>query len=410
MKTFKQHILCERLSAPEAIVQNASRAAAITFAKAWKHPYYAWLVEFDYDGLEIMLPKAGYLNITIKSVAEFLVEEIYDFGGVVYPRNLLIQLYKLIIAEFYKDVYKIAKANVKGSKGFDDILAISPDFERMEDEVRKYNTTLDAPPNTNIIPIASLGLQILDSLISQEIGQNIKTNHLCAWFLRNINSYPSFMEDFEKAVQELAWFEQNKARLPENSRDINRLSPQDLFYLMNSGDYEAQEDYIALEKSGDIEILLDNDSWLFTIVKTPKAACDLGKGTRWCTTNERWARDYLKQGPLYIFRDRNTKRRYQLHLASMQFMNEADKPVQIYSVENQKVYWLPVLRSISREKWRPLNLTYDEENEIRDYFLNYQLLKNDASYYFEQFAEFLNISESSKKDVIDMIEDAIDEK
>lgn len=50
-------------------------------------------------------------------------------------------------------------------------------------------------------------------------------------------------------------------------------------------------------------------------VTDSKAACALGKGTKWCTSNEETAAEYLNDGPLYIFYEKG-KKVAQMHLGA----------------------------------------------------------------------------------------------
>jgi hypothetical protein len=48
------------------------------------------------------------------------------------------------------------------------------------------------------------------------------------------------------------------------------------------------------------KFIYNGDGYQIVEVTQPEAACLLAKGTRWCTSNEKIAEDYLKGGPLYI--------------------------------------------------------------------------------------------------------------
>jgi hypothetical protein len=74
--------------------------------------------------------------------------------------------------------------------------------------------------------------------------------------------------------------------------------------------------------------LAENDHWHVVIPKTSHAACQLGHGTKWCTTSGAFEH-YSEQGPLYIMIPKNPRyqgEKYQLHLESKQLMDKDDSP------------------------------------------------------------------------------------
>jgi hypothetical protein len=75
----------------------------------------------------------------------------------------------------------------------------------------------------------------------------------------------------------------------------------------------------------------ENKHWTVVVPHTANAACSLGHGTSWCTTNGRFEH-YNQMGPLHIAIPKNpqgqygAKERYQIHVNSDQFMNIEDHP------------------------------------------------------------------------------------
>jgi hypothetical protein len=78
----------------------------------------------------------------------------------------------------------------------------------------------------------------------------------------------------------------------------------------------------------------ENEHWNVVVPHTANAACSLGHGTSWCTTNGRFEY-YDKMGPLHIVIPKNpqgehgAKERYQIHVNSDQFMDIKDRPANI---------------------------------------------------------------------------------
>lgn len=78
----------------------------------------------------------------------------------------------------------------------------------------------------------------------------------------------------------------------------------------------------------------ENEHWNVVVPHTENAACSLGHGTSWCTTNGRF-KYYNDLGPLHIAIPKNpqgehgAKERYQIHLNTEQFMDIKDRPADV---------------------------------------------------------------------------------
>lgn len=112
-------------------------------------------------------------------------------------------------------------------------------------------------------------------------------------------------EDLEKIQADLKVFDKIKQRLPADQRDINRLTPEQLFEIVEP--YRAEEELQSnREQEKQIKAqtirLLDTEQYLVLIPKTKEAAQYYGKGTRWCTAGENYNYfdQYNRQGPLFI--------------------------------------------------------------------------------------------------------------
>lgn len=92
--------------------------------------------------------------------------------------------------------------------------------------------------------------------------------------------------------------------------------------------YQEKQNHKDAEKG--TEVLLDNNDWFIAAIHNKGAACQLGKGTDWCTAAP--GLDYFKQyydpqNPLIFFKDKKTDKRYQFSYAAQQFMDEKDSDV-----------------------------------------------------------------------------------
>jgi len=75
----------------------------------------------------------------------------------------------------------------------------------------------------------------------------------------------------------------------------------------------------------------------FDVYEIPKGrkdlyntSCELGSGTEWCTATgntSSYFKQYIDEGPLYIFMKPGSDEKYQFHFESGQFMDKNDQPL-----------------------------------------------------------------------------------
>jgi hypothetical protein len=164
-----------------------------------------------------------------------------------------------------------------------------------------------------------------------------------------------FLEDLYKTTTDLKKFEKYKGRLPEDSRDINKLTPETLFDLVK--DFSLEKVKASKEEKKQAattyshpggDIVFKGPNW--TVIKIERqdklgkdAACFYGgqheydKGeSRWCTSSPglTYFERYIKDGPLYVILPNDAEQRgqvsqlpvdrYQFHFPSNQFMDRHD--------------------------------------------------------------------------------------
>jgi len=74
------------------------------------------------------------------------------------------------------------------------------------------------------------------------------------------------------------------------------------------------------------KILAEKNGLRVVEVTTPEAACELSRGSKWCTSDEATAQQYLQNGALYVVYKRGQKVA-QVHLDSGQLMDLRDRPI-----------------------------------------------------------------------------------
>jgi hypothetical protein len=176
-----------------------------------------------------------------------------------------------------------------------------------------------------------------------------------------------FMEDLYKVTGDLMKFERFKNRLPQEYRDINKLTPETLYDQVK--DFSLEKTKASKEEKKEASTTYQHPGaesvtrlgdW--TVVKIADqgqlgkdAACFYGgnylepqKGeTRWCTSSPGldWFNRYIKDGPLYVVIPNSPTKftgsmdvgeksglpalRYQFHFPSNQYMDPADRQIDL---------------------------------------------------------------------------------
>jgi hypothetical protein len=228
-----------------------------------------------------------------------------------------------------------------------------------------------ADPTTRI----PQGLGDIDT-ISVEDMEKVKVGKYTNWLLKNFikptfpnvdaesgdykrmlkNFQELFLEDLYKTTEDLKKYERFKGQLPQESRDIAKLTPDTLFELVKDfslektkGSKQEKEEAKSSYQYPGSDVVFKGPKW--TVVKIEDkgklgkdAACFFGgyhehdKGeSRWCTSSPglSYFDGYIKQGPLYVVLPNQAEKvgqktglpfeRYQFHFPSNQFMDRDDR-------------------------------------------------------------------------------------
>ena len=169
----------------------------------------------------------------------------------------------------------------------------------------------------------------------------------------------TFMEDLYKVTDDLAKFEKFKGKLPQDMRDINKLTPDALYDAVKDFDLTLATTTKAERQSAPVhpgaKLVFDGPTWRVIEIENKgpvgkEAACFYGghnRETRWCTSTpgtDQWFNRYIKDGPLYVvYKPGDTdvaaetglpKNRYQFHFPSNQFMDKDDRQQDLVQLLN----------------------------------------------------------------------------
>ena len=213
--------------------------------------------------------------------------------------------------------------------------------------------------------------------ISKENFDKIKAGKYVNWIIKNFltpetesnpgdSNYKSevkimkdrFLEDLYKVTDDLKKFERFKNRLPEDKRDINKLTVPQLYDAVKDFDLTLATTSKSERKSSEIhpggKMIFDGDKWRVIQISDKgevgrEAACFYGGNqteTRWCTSAPglSWFDKYIKDGPLFVIYDpRDPKvspmtglpiERYQFHFQQNQFMDKDDRGIDLVKYLN----------------------------------------------------------------------------
>ena len=167
-------------------------------------------------------------------------------------------------------------------------------------------------------------------LIPDIIASDPTRGKYSEWLVRQWkNNTARFPEDNENLTKNLTLFNQKKSKL--DNKDINSYTPGSLarvldqqFGLTKSERKNARSGGMQLPPGA--ELIIDDGKYQVVKITTPEASSLLCSGTEWCVANKETAKEYLTQGPIYLFY-MGGERKYLVQIESDQFMDVYDEPV-----------------------------------------------------------------------------------
>jgi hypothetical protein len=155
------------------------------------------------------------------------------------------------------------------------------------------------------------------------------------WILNQYKKGNIRQEDHPRIKETLSNFETHKGKL--KNKDINQYknlsSVEDAVepHLGTAGSKKAEKKAVKAEGA---DLIHNDEKRGVTVhhIKTEKAACSYGAGTKWCTAGKQnnMFNNYNERGPMHVIQHQG--RKYQFHNASFQFMDEKDREVSLKDV------------------------------------------------------------------------------
>ena len=204
---------------------------------------------------------------------------------------------------------------------------------------------------------AAEGETLGDRIITYVVNYDPSPNKQYAqWIIHRFVRDKINLEDLGRAYNALSWFDRAKGRL--QVKDINAYpdltSLETAIDPFRNGkqDVSKQAERKRLKSDENTDVLYDGDDLLVVRLKTQEAAEFWGKNTRWCTTmaNSVGAtrfNTYNSRGPLYVIIERDTNRKFQFHFPTKQFMDEADRRIDLRAFVDKHPHIMDILGRVN---------------------------------------------------------------
>jgi len=164
------------------------------------------------------------------------------------------------------------------------------------------------------------------------------------------------IEDLEQVDDVLRQYHTMKPQLQVEDRDINRFKT---FFRLE--DFVDKQTDVANNVPTDKEVFNRNDVdtiysgplGTVAIPRSHEASCELGSGTKWCTTGKDsyWHDSYSERGDLIIYNEKPGNAKYQLHV-TMDGIEARDARDRLISPDKKQefVYKHPVISKLIKQK------------------------------------------------------------
>ncbi len=196
-----------------------------------------------------------------------------------------------------------------------------------------------------------------DILEFLEYADPTKNKQYMMWVIKEYLAKNFMFEDIEGLKGELELYHTMKPRLPVEHRDIGRYNLFSFREMMSEYEGSGGDFELASEVSKeDVDILVNSPQGVLARAKTEKGACEMGKGTKWCTASTdggNYADSYIDGSTaleqpygdgLFIYWEYPGKKKYQLHFGNSDYdgdPNWGDEPlpsITVMDAQDQTVF------------------------------------------------------------------------
>ena len=175
-----------------------------------------------------------------------------------------------------------------------------------------------------IIELSKAGPKLVQWLANRYIGGEFK------------------LEDLEMIKAGIVRFIQVRARLPDEQKDLNKLSLGDLYGAIApfedkkivSNKQAARDKKQKFFSDGDAELFYKDKSIVVVIPKTEEASCYFGVDAKWCTSStetKNYFKSYNRKGSLYIIMTKSDGK-YQVHMEKKEFNDALNRELSLKEV------------------------------------------------------------------------------
>ena len=203
---------------------------------------------------------------------------------------------------------------------------------------------------------ATTKLDPADVLAQLEAIDPTKNKQYVPWLVKQLATSQFRLEDRPRINKLLTDFLSIKNRLPQEQRDLGRLSLHQLDDIVDQAmSVDLATDKQQAPATGTFpvvpgsKVLYNGPLGQLAIPETEEASCELGRGTKWCTAakTRNMFSHYSKEAPLYVWRDKNGEK-YQFHFGDeFQFMDSRDRAISKEKLDGFKKH--PVLSKIFKK-------------------------------------------------------------
>ena len=183
---------------------------------------------------------------------------------------------------------------------------------------------------------ATTELDPADVLAQLEAIDPTKNKQYVPWLVKQLAANQFRLEDRPRINKLLTDFLSIKNRLPQEQRDLGRLTLHQLDDIVDQAmSVDLATDKQQAPATGTFpvvpgsKVLYNGPLGQLAIPETEEASCELGRGTKWCTAaqEDNMFSHYSKEAPLYVWRDKNGEK-YQFHFGEeAQLMDSRDRPL-----------------------------------------------------------------------------------